>query len=205
MVPQTAPNRNATLQSIGSFLIPIPRCLPTNLGYRTSLLSHIYRFDDCQYSGKRRGTVRDSSAPSVQERLLSTSPLQGLSEMPTSQLTTLLSFKLSRVSGERSVSRSLAFHKRALISSVADSSALTLNNLKVFIFAFASRRILIIGGQSRYSTNYWSLLEYMFDPTDGANAAGLNYIRVPVGASDFSASGMYNAPVLHSYTMPTCP
>lgn len=28
----------------------------------------------------------------------------------------------------------------------------------------------------------------MFDPTYGANAAGLNYIRVPIGASDFSAS-----------------
>lgn len=29
----------------------------------------------------------------------------------------------------------------------------------------------------------------MFTITDGANAAGLNYIRVPIGASDFSASG----------------
>ena len=28
----------------------------------------------------------------------------------------------------------------------------------------------------------------MFSPTDGANAAGLNYIRVPIGASDFSAN-----------------
>ncbi|KAF9448810.1 glycoside hydrolase family 30 protein [Macrolepiota fuliginosa MF-IS2] len=55
--------------------------------------------------------------------------------------------------------------------SLTDSAALTLNNLK-----------------SRNSANYWSLLGYMFDPTDGANAAGLNYIRVPIGASDFSAS-----------------
>ncbi len=31
-------------------------------------------------------------------------------------------------------------------------------------------------------------MKYLFDPTDGANAAGLNYIRVPLGASDFSAS-----------------
>jgi hypothetical protein len=30
----------------------------------------------------------------------------------------------------------------------------------------------------------------MFSPTDGANAAGLNYIRIPIGASDFSASRM---------------
>ncbi|TFK37581.1 glucan endo-1,6-beta-glucosidase [Crucibulum laeve] len=54
--------------------------------------------------------------------------------------------------------------------SLTDSSALTLNNLK-----------------SKNSDNYWKLLNYMFSPTDGANAAGLNYIRVPLGASDFSA------------------
>ncbi|KAJ4481148.1 glucan endo-1,6-beta-glucosidase [Lentinula aciculospora] len=41
------------------------------------------------------------------------------------------------------------------------------------------------------SNNYWALLDYLFSPTDGANAAGLNYIRVPLGASDFSAS-VYN-------------
>jgi hypothetical protein len=29
----------------------------------------------------------------------------------------------------------------------------------------------------------------MFNPTDGGTGAGLNYIRVPIGASDFSASG----------------
>ncbi|KAJ4476061.1 glycoside hydrolase superfamily [Lentinula edodes] len=38
------------------------------------------------------------------------------------------------------------------------------------------------------SGNYWNLLNYMFNPTDGANAAGLSYVRVPIGASDFSAS-----------------
>ena len=31
-------------------------------------------------------------------------------------------------------------------------------------------------------------MNYLFSPTDGANAAGLNYIRVPLGASDFSAN-----------------
>ncbi|KAK0238073.1 glucan endo-1,6-beta-glucosidase [Armillaria nabsnona] len=55
--------------------------------------------------------------------------------------------------------------------SLTDSSALILNNLK-----------------STNSSNYWTLMKYLFDPTDGANAAGLNYIRVPLGASDFSAS-----------------
>ncbi|KAG7448583.1 glycoside hydrolase [Guyanagaster necrorhizus] len=55
--------------------------------------------------------------------------------------------------------------------SLTDSSALILNNLK-----------------STNSTNYWTLMKYLFDATDGANAAGLNYIRVPLGASDFSAS-----------------
>ncbi|KDR79564.1 hypothetical protein GALMADRAFT_137365 [Galerina marginata CBS 339.88] len=55
--------------------------------------------------------------------------------------------------------------------SLTDSSALTLNNLK-----------------SKNSGNYWNLLGYMFGPTYGANSAGLNYIRVPIGSSDFSAS-----------------
>ncbi|KAF9502119.1 glucan endo-1,6-beta-glucosidase [Pleurotus eryngii] len=55
--------------------------------------------------------------------------------------------------------------------SLTDSSALTLNNLK-----------------SRNPDNYWKLLNYLFVPTDAANAAGLSYIRIPIGASDFSAS-----------------
>ncbi|KAL4254382.1 glycosyl hydrolase 30 family protein [Pleurotus pulmonarius] len=55
--------------------------------------------------------------------------------------------------------------------SLTDSSALTLNNLK-----------------TRNPTNYRDLLNYLFNPADGANAAGLSYIRVPIGASDFSAS-----------------
>ncbi|KAF8964806.1 glycoside hydrolase [Flammula alnicola] len=55
--------------------------------------------------------------------------------------------------------------------SLTDSAALTLNNLK-----------------TKNSGNYWNLLQYMFTTTDGANAAGLNYIRVPIGASDFSAN-----------------
>ncbi|KAF8180143.1 glucan endo-1,6-beta-glucosidase [Pholiota molesta] len=55
--------------------------------------------------------------------------------------------------------------------SLTDSSATILNNLK-----------------TTNSANYWSLLQYMFTTTDGANAAGLNYIRIPIGASDFSAN-----------------
>ncbi|CAK5278690.1 unnamed protein product [Mycena citricolor] len=54
--------------------------------------------------------------------------------------------------------------------SLTDSSALTLSNLK-----------------SKNATAYWEIVHYMFDATDGANAAGFNYIRVPIGASDFSA------------------
>ncbi|EMD39801.1 glycoside hydrolase family 30 protein [Gelatoporia subvermispora B] len=57
-------------------------------------------------------------------------------------------------------------------ASLTDSSALTLNNLK-----------------SQNSGNYWNLLTYLFDPTDANQNAGLSYIRVPLGASDFSASG----------------
>ncbi|ESK85316.1 glycoside hydrolase family 30 protein [Moniliophthora roreri MCA 2997] len=55
--------------------------------------------------------------------------------------------------------------------SLTDSSALVLNNLK-----------------SRNPDSYQNLLRYMFDETDGANAAGLTYVRVPIGACDFSES-----------------
>ncbi|KAJ6452494.1 glucan endo-1,6-beta-glucosidase [Mycena sanguinolenta] len=53
--------------------------------------------------------------------------------------------------------------------SLTDSSALTLNNLK-----------------SKNSGNYWSVLTTLFSVVDGANAAGFSYLRVPIGASDFS-------------------
>ncbi|KAJ7619448.1 glycoside hydrolase [Roridomyces roridus] len=55
--------------------------------------------------------------------------------------------------------------------SLTDSSALILSNMK-----------------ATNASNYNALLKYMFSPTDGANAAGLSYVRVPLGASDFSAS-----------------
>ncbi|KAF8172956.1 glycoside hydrolase family 30 protein [Mycena galopus ATCC 62051] len=55
---------------------------------------------------------------------------------------------------------------------LTDSSALTLNNLKE---------------QSKNSGNYWSILTTMFSVVDGADAAGFSYLRVPIGASDFSA------------------
>ncbi|KAI0081546.1 glycoside hydrolase [Panus rudis PR-1116 ss-1] len=55
--------------------------------------------------------------------------------------------------------------------SLTDSSAQLLNNMK-----------------NSNAGNYNALLRYLFDPTDGANAAGLSYLRVPLGASDFSAS-----------------
>ncbi|KAJ7225138.1 glucan endo-1,6-beta-glucosidase [Mycena haematopus] len=54
--------------------------------------------------------------------------------------------------------------------SLTDSSALTLNNLK-----------------SKNSGNYWSVLTTLFSVVDGADAAGFSYLRVPIGASDFSA------------------
>ncbi|RDB15100.1 Endo-1,6-beta-D-glucanase [Hypsizygus marmoreus] len=55
--------------------------------------------------------------------------------------------------------------------SLTDSSALLLNNLK-----------------SKNPSNYWKLLNYLFSPTDAEDAAGLSYLRVPLGASDFSAN-----------------
>ncbi|KAK7029864.1 glucan endo-1,6-beta-glucosidase [Favolaschia claudopus] len=54
---------------------------------------------------------------------------------------------------------------------LSDSSALILSQMK-----------------SKNSANYNQLLTYMFSPKDGANAAGIGYIRVPLGASDFSAN-----------------
>ncbi|KAH9847930.1 glycoside hydrolase [Lenzites betulinus] len=56
-------------------------------------------------------------------------------------------------------------------ASLTDSAALILSNLK-----------------KQNAANYWSLLNTLFDTTDGADAAGLSYLRVPLGASDFSAN-----------------
>jgi hypothetical protein len=46
-----------------------------------------------------------------------------------------------------------------------------------------------ISFQTKNSTNYWNLLNYLFSPKEAANAAGLGYLRVPLGASDFAAKG----------------
>ncbi|KAH7882702.1 glycoside hydrolase family 30 protein [Phlebopus sp. FC_14] len=56
-------------------------------------------------------------------------------------------------------------------AALTDSSAQLLNNLK-----------------TQNSASYWQLLDYLFNVTDGANSAGFSYIRVPLGASDFSAT-----------------
>ncbi|KAE9396925.1 glycoside hydrolase family 30 protein [Gymnopus androsaceus JB14] len=55
--------------------------------------------------------------------------------------------------------------------SLTDSSATVLSNLK-----------------SSNAGQYNALLNTLFDPTDGANAAGFSYVRIPIGASDFSAT-----------------
>ncbi|KAI0670921.1 glycoside hydrolase [Trametes maxima] len=56
-------------------------------------------------------------------------------------------------------------------ATLTDSSALVLNNLK-----------------NKNPANYWSVLGTLFDPTDGVYSAGLSYLRVSLGASDFSAN-----------------
>ncbi|KAG8845893.1 hypothetical protein FRB96_002223 [Tulasnella sp. 330] len=38
------------------------------------------------------------------------------------------------------------------------------------------------------SQNYWNLLGYLFDITDGALSAGFSSLRLPIGATDFSAN-----------------
>ncbi|KAH7909608.1 glycoside hydrolase family 30 protein [Hygrophoropsis aurantiaca] len=54
-------------------------------------------------------------------------------------------------------------------AALTDSSATLLSTLK-----------------SQNSGSYWQLMDYLFNATDGANAAGFSYVRVPLGASDFS-------------------
>lgn len=92
--------------------------------------------------------------------------------------------------GTLSVSQFHVFRCSRLTLHVADSAAELLNNLK-----------------TQNSNNYWALLNYLFNrksivvsmyafrrlnhrrlATDGDNAAGLSYLRVPLGASDFSAN-----------------
>ena len=74
---------------------------------------------------------------------------------------------------------------------LADTSALTLNNLKVCVIYRLAYQSSWRVTKARNSGNYQNLLNYMFSPIDGANAAGLNYIRIPIGASDFSANRMF--------------
>lgn len=50
-------------------------------------------------------------------------------------------------------------------------------------------------------SNYWTLLIYMFNTTYAANSAGLSYIRVSIGASDFSANRRLNFVELASYPL----
>ncbi|KAJ2912767.1 hypothetical protein MD484_g7647, partial [Candolleomyces efflorescens] len=52
---------------------------------------------------------------------------------------------------------------------LTDSSAQLLSNMK-----------------TKNSKGYWEMLNYLFSPVEDANAAGLSYVRVPLGASDFS-------------------
>ncbi|OJT08110.1 Endo-1,6-beta-D-glucanase [Trametes pubescens] len=56
-------------------------------------------------------------------------------------------------------------------ASLTDSSAQVLSNLK-----------------TKNADSYWQLLKYLFDNTDGANSAGFTYLRIPLGASDFSTT-----------------
>lgn len=56
-------------------------------------------------------------------------------------------------------------------ASLTDSSVELLNNLKV-----------------QNPVGYQQLMDYLFNATDSANSAGFSYIRVPLGATDFSAN-----------------
>ncbi|KAJ6630379.1 glycoside hydrolase superfamily [Mycena sp. CBHHK59/15] len=56
-------------------------------------------------------------------------------------------------------------------ATLTDSSAQSLSNLK-----------------TQNSTAYWELLKKLFDPAFDASSAGISYLRVSLGASDFSAT-----------------
>lgn len=56
-------------------------------------------------------------------------------------------------------------------ATLTDSSALVLNNLK-----------------KKNPSNYWAIIDAAFNPSPSSSGAGLSYIRVPVGATDFSAN-----------------
>lgn len=78
-------------------------------------------------------------------------------------------------------------------ATLTDSSALILSNLK-----------------ASNSSGYWSLLSKLFDPTEGASSAALSVIRVPLGASDLSASAYtfddtWNDSSLGSFTLNSAP
>lgn len=72
----------------------------------------------------------------------------------------------------------------------ADSSALVLNNLKVRLHRrnLESPAYLTIP-QKKNPSNYWAIIDAAFNPSPSSSGAGLSYIRVPVGATDFSANG----------------
>lgn len=56
-------------------------------------------------------------------------------------------------------------------ATLTDSSATVLNNLK-----------------KKNSGNYWAVIDKLFNPSPSSAGAGLSYIRVPIGASDFSTN-----------------
>ncbi|KAL1663291.1 glycoside hydrolase family 30 protein [Schizophyllum commune] len=88
--------------------------------------------------------------------------------------------------------------------SVIGDADITINDGQVYqsIYGFGgslSTSLLHLLATSQNSGSYNKLLRYLFDPTDGANAAGLSYVRVPLGASDFSAK-IYNLDDVHGDT-----
>ncbi|KAI0755082.1 glycoside hydrolase superfamily [Daedaleopsis nitida] len=72
-------------------------------------------------------------------------------------------------------------------ASLTDSSALILNNLKA-------------SSSNQNRDNYNNVLNTLFNPGDDSTSAGLTYLRVPLGASDFSANSMYFLPLDMSLT-----
>ncbi|PPR01864.1 hypothetical protein CVT24_001345 [Panaeolus cyanescens] len=67
-------------------------------------------------------------------------------------------------------------------------ASLTFEQSEGMHFSNFARDTVHLVYQSKNSGNYNKLLNYLFNPGYGENAAGLNFIRIPIGASDFSAS-----------------
>lgn len=97
--------------------------------------------------------------------------------------------------GDANIAVSSTFYQQmdGFGASLTDSSALVLSSLK-----------------AANSSGYWSLLYKLFDPREAESTAALSVLRIPMGASDFSASAYtfddtWNDNTLSAFSMNSAP